>query len=123
MSEFQSVSQYLAHLEESGEETVAVSEVVATVKEILSRPAVVNRRGALAGVALEDMSDEQLKREITNAKSVLYKSKQRDAAIETIERNQARVDAAMEEKAKREPADEEAESTTEEVYNEDEFEI
>lgn len=58
-------------------------------------------RGCLAGIALEDMSDEQLKREITNANSVLYKAKQRNADPATIEANQARVDAAKAEQAKR----------------------
>ena len=58
-------------------------------------------RGQLAGIALEDMTDEQLKREIINANSVLYKAKQRGAAEETIAANQARVDAAKAEKAKR----------------------
>lgn len=58
-------------------------------------------RGQLAGIALVDMTDEQLKREIINAKSVLYKAKQRGASDETIIVNQARVDAALAEKAKR----------------------
>lgn len=58
-------------------------------------------RGQLAGIAIEDMTDEQLKREIINANSVLYKAKQRGAAEEVIAKNQARVDAAMAEKAKR----------------------
>lgn len=58
-------------------------------------------RGQLAGIALVDMSDEQLKREIINSKSVLYKAKQRGASDETIAVNQARVDAALAEKAKR----------------------
>lgn len=58
-------------------------------------------RGQLAGIAIEDMNDEQLKREIINAKSVLYKATQRGAAEETIAANQARVDAALAEKAKR----------------------
>ena len=69
-------------------------------------------RGQLAGIALEDMTDEQLKREIINANSVLYKAKQRGAAEETIAINQARVDAAKAEQAKRQgtkaPADVEA---------------
>ena len=60
-------------------------------------------RGQLAGIAIEDMTDEQLKREIINAKSVLYKAKQRGASDETIAANQARVDAAEAEKAKRQP--------------------
>lgn len=58
-------------------------------------------RGQLAGIALVDMTDEQLKRELINANSVLYKAKQRGAAEETIAANQARVDAANAEKAKR----------------------
>jgi len=60
-------------------------------------------RGQLAGIALEDMTKDQLAREIINAKSVLYKATQRGAAQETIDRNQARVDAALAEKAKRNP--------------------
>lgn len=58
-------------------------------------------RGQLAGIALVDMTDEQLKREIINANSVLYKAKQRGASEETIAANQARVDRAKAEKAKR----------------------
>lgn len=67
-------------------------------------------RGQLAGITLEDMTDEQLKREIINANSVLYKAKQRGASEETIAANQARVDAAKAEKAKRTgtPAESEA---------------
>ena len=64
-------------------------------------------RGQLAGIALADMTDEQLKREIINANSVLYKAKQRGASDEVIAANQARVDAAKAEKAKRTPVVEE----------------
>lgn len=71
-------------------------EIEAPVKE--KKP-----RGQLAGIALEDMTDEQLKREIINANSVLYKAKQRGASEEVIAANQARVDAAKAEKAKRHP--------------------
>ena len=60
-------------------------------------------RGQLAGIALEDMTDDQLKREIINAGSVLYKAKQRGASEEIINANQARLDAAKAEKAKRAP--------------------
>lgn len=67
-------------------------------------PAGEKRRGQLYGIALEDMTDDQLKREIINANSVLYKAKQRGASEETIAANQARVDAAKAEKAKRQPA-------------------
>jgi hypothetical protein len=59
------------------------------------------KRGQLYGIALTDMTDEQLKREIINAKSVLYKAIQRGAADEVIAANQARVDRALAEKAKR----------------------
>lgn len=78
-------------------------------------------RGQLAGIALEDMTDEQLKREIINANSVLYKAKQRGAAEEVIAANQARVDAAKAERAKRHPVVEtvEAPGVEEAVYNED----
>lgn len=62
-------------------------------------------RGQLAGIALEDMTDEQLKREIINAGSVLYKAKQRGASDEVIADKQARLDAAKAEKAKRTPAE------------------
>lgn len=65
-------------------------------------------RGQLAGIALIDMTDEQLKREIINANSVLYKAKQRGAPEETIAANQARVDAAKALKAKRAGVKEEA---------------
>lgn len=73
-------------------------------------------RGQLAGIALEDMTDEQLKREIINAGSVLYKAKQRGAAEDVIAANQARLDAAKAEKAKRQPVVEE--SPAEEVLAE-----
>ena len=67
-------------------------------------------RGQLAGIALEDMTDEQLKRELINANSVLYKAKQRGAGEDTIAANEARVEAAKAEKAKRSgtPAESEA---------------
>lgn len=86
-------------------------------------------RGQLAGIALVDMTDEQLKRELINAKSVLYKAKQRGASDETIAQNQARVDAAEAEKAKRQgikaaapsetPAVEGALENADGVYNEE----
>lgn len=77
----------------------------------------ISRRGQLAGLSLEEMTDEQLKREIINAKSVLYKAKKRGASEETIAKNEARVAAALAEKARREAAKkaaEEAEETKEE---------
>lgn len=86
----------------------------------IERPAP-QRRGVLAGIALEDMTDEQLKIEIRNAKSVLYKAIKRNAPTETILNNQARVDAALAEKAKREAAKAPKEESAEEedVYEEE----
>lgn len=68
------------------------------------------RRGQLFGIELADMTDDQLKREIINAGSVLYKAKQRGASEEIIAKNQARLDAAKAEKAKRHPVAETAEA-------------
>lgn len=82
----------------------------------IERPAP-QRRGALAGVPLEEMTDEQLKIEIRNAKSVLYKAVKRNAPTETILNNQARLDAALAEKAKRDAAKED--SAEEDVYEEE----
>ena len=77
-------------------------------------------RGQLAGIALEDMTDDQLKREIINANSVLYKAKQRGASEDVIAKNQARVDAAKAEKAKRTPVVEsEAPLVEETIYDEE----
>lgn len=73
-----------------------ILEIEAPVKE--KKP-----RGQLAGLSLEEMTDDQLKREIINAGSVLYKAKQRGAADDIIAANQARLDAAKAEKAKRHP--------------------
>ena len=70
------------------------------------------RRGQLYGISLADMTDDQLKREIINAGSVLYKAKQRGASEDVIARNQARLDAAKAEKAKRHPVVEAEEAAT-----------
>ena len=75
-------------------------------------------RGQLAGIALADMTDDQLKREIINANSVLYKAKQRGASDEVIAANQARVDAAKAEKAKRVVPPVEEATDGESVYDE-----
>lgn len=72
--------------------------------EVEAPAKVTKPRGQLAGIAIEDMTDEQLKREIINANSVLYKAKQRGASDEVIAKNQARVDAAKAERDKRHPA-------------------
>lgn len=116
---FKSVKEYVAHLKETGSETAEVS----VLEAILARPAGSGeRRGMLAGLSVSEMDDEQLKREIINANSVLYKAKQRGASDDTIAKNQARVDAAYAEKAKREPevtAEEDVAATEEAVYSED----
>lgn len=84
-------------------------------------------RGILAGLTVEEMTDDQLKREIINANSVLYKAKQRGANEEIIAANEARLAAAKAEKEKRTPAKvvEEgpvaeafAETAEETIYNE-----
>lgn len=85
------------------------------------------RRGQLYGIALADMTDDQLKREIINAGSVLYKAKQRGAAEDIIAKNQARLDAAKAEKARRHPVAEateaDAENADESVYAETDAEV
>ena len=50
---------------------------------------------------VEEMTDEQLKRECINANSVLYKAKQRGATEEVIAAAQARADKAAAERASR----------------------
>lgn len=86
-------------------------------------------RGMLAGLTVEEMTDDQLKREIINANSVLYKAKQRGANPEIIAANEVRLAAAKAEKEKRTPvkpvveegpmAEVLAEAPAEDVYNED----
>jgi hypothetical protein len=120
--QFKTIAELIEYLE--GNE-MSQEDIVAQLKEISSRrKSSGQRRGQLAGIALEDMTDEQLKRELINSKSVLYKAVQRGASEETIAKNQARVDAAVAEKEKRTPVAEEAtEETatvdTDAVYNED----
>lgn len=114
---FKNVSEYIEHLEGQEVETLNKEEVIEALKTIPTRKGSGQRRGQLAGLTLDQMTDEQLKREIINANSVLYKAKQRGAAQETIERNQARVDAALAEKAKRTGETEATEEVAEdEVY-------
>lgn len=73
-------------------------------------------RGQLAGIDIVDMTDEQLKIEIINSKSVLYKAKQRGASPETIQRSQERVDRALAERSARQGTNvyAEAEAVTDE---------
>lgn len=92
-------------------------------------------RGCLAGIPLEEMTYEQLKREKINAGSVLYKAKKRNAPEETIAQNQERFDAVKAllevkraeiaaEKAAAKAAEkaEDVEPATEDVYAEAEAE-
>lgn len=60
-------------------------------------------KSSLAGIALVDMTNEELKRELVNSKSVLYKAVKRNAAAELIAAATARVAAAEAEKATRVP--------------------
>lgn len=124
VQEFKTVSQFVEYLQNQEGDTVDKQFVIDTLGAISTRKPSGQRRGQLAGLSLEDMTDEQLKREIINAKSVHYKAVQRGASEETIEKNQARVDAALAEKARREQvngANTEAAADTEEVsvYNEE----
>lgn len=96
------IKEYIATLEESTESTLDRDTVIEELKALTTRGSG-ERRGQLAGLSLDQMSDEQLKRELINSKSVLYKATQRNAGEDTIARNQARVDAAEAEKAKRTP--------------------
>lgn len=68
-------------------------------------------RGVLAGIPLEEMTIEQLKREKINAGSVLYKAQQRNASEDIIARNQERFDRVTARLAELAPAiDEEKEA-------------
>lgn len=58
-------------------------------------------RGVLAGISVAEMTDDQLKRELINANSVLYKAKQRGASAEVIAANEARVEAVKAERDRR----------------------
>jgi len=58
-------------------------------------------RGPKNTKPVDQMTDEELSREIINASSVLYKAKQRNADAETIKANDERVTRAKAEKEKR----------------------
>ena len=92
-----------------------------TLKVTVEAPEVAKRtRGALNGIALEDMDLEQLKREKINASSVLYKATKRGAEEATIAANTARVEAVKAELAKRAPAVQLAAGVVGEVLSEEE---
>ena len=62
-------------------------------------PKSLGTRGALSGVALEDMTDDQLKIEYRNANSVAYKAKKANKNQDTITKSAERLErvkAAME---------------------------
>ena len=59
------------------------------------------KRGQLAGIALKDMTNEQLKIEIINASSVLSKAKARNASADVIAAAEDRVAAAKAERKAR----------------------
>lgn len=90
--EITSIGQLIEHLKGLGEASVPAAEVASVLESIQSRPKA-QRRGQLAGIPLEEMTLEQLKREKINASSVLYKAIKRGASPETIAKNQARLDA------------------------------
>lgn len=91
-----------------GTEVVEVKDTITVVcphcnnelaVEIPKTPA--HRRGQLAGLSIEEMSDEQLKREKINAASVHYKATKRGAVAETIQKTKERLDAVNAEIEKR----------------------
>lgn len=102
----QNVGEQNADAFESPVEKVKITNIVCPHcgGSIIIEKKVHARRGQLDGIELKDMNDEQLKREIINAKSVLYKAEKRGAAPELIAKNQERVDLAVAEKEKRGPS-------------------
>lgn len=126
---FKNVKELVEFIEGSDQKSYKKEVLLTALNTIPTRKASGERRGQLAGLTLDQMTDEQLKREIVNANSVLYKATQRGAAADTIERNQARVDAALEEKTKRAPeveedtveAEKKAIADGEEIYNNQEL--
>ena len=58
-------------------------------------------RGALAGLALTDMDDDQLKIEYRNANSVWYKAKKANKSPDVIAKNEERLEAVKAEMEKR----------------------
>ena len=55
-------------------------------------PKSVGSRGSVAGIALEDMTDDQLKIEYRNANSVAYKAKKANKNPDTIANSEARLE-------------------------------
>lgn len=113
--EFKNLVEFIEFLEHNH---LDKHDLLETLKTIAAKKSSRSSKALKVTIPVEDMTDEQLKREIINAGSVLYKAKQRGASEETIANNQARLDAAKAEKANRTPEVEE-EPTTEEVYIEE----
>lgn len=72
--------------------TYTKEEILAAITNIKDNKG--KNRGALAGIAVEDMDLDQVKIELRNANSVLYKAKKRDADAELISQHEARVEKA-----------------------------
>ncbi|MNU34925.1 hypothetical protein D3C71_235130 [compost metagenome] len=105
VSEFKTIGDFIEFLKTVTDVTLDTAYVLENLETIVNTPVQTSvRRGQLSGLNLEEMTDEQLKRELINANSVLYKATQRKASADTIAKNQARVDAAKAEKERREPA-------------------
>ena len=75
------------------------------------------RRGQLAGIALKDMTNEQLKIEIINASSVLSKAKARNSSADVIAAAEDRVAAAKAERDARKAGSENKEAENKEAEN------
>ena len=75
------------------------------------------RRGQLAGIALKDMTNEQLKIEIINASSVLSKAKARNSSADVIAAAEDRVAAAKAERDARKAGAENKEAENKEAEN------
>lgn len=102
--EFKNFKEYIAYLEGLEATEVSRDSVVLALGTLTTRRAATGeRRGQLAGLTVEDMDDEQLKREIINANSVHYKAVQRGASAETVNANAVRLEAAKAERDKRKP--------------------
>lgn len=82
--------------------------------EVETPAAIRKPRGQLAGMTVQEMSVDQLKREKINASSVLYKATKRGAPDEILAVHQARLDAVKAEIDVRKGA-----STVEEIAAED----
>lgn len=81
--------------------TFTKEEVLAAITNIKENKG--KNRGTLAGVSVSEMNLEQIKQELRNANSVLYKAKKRGASAELIAQHEERVEAAKARKAELDP--------------------